>query len=51
MMVRLSKAFVFTVSDNPLSRLADDLGVTADQLPRLPLGTAELSAISPFLFN
>ena len=51
MMERLMKAFVFTVSDDPLSRLADDLGVTADQLPRLPLGTAELSAISPFLFN
>jgi DNA-directed RNA polymerase len=51
MMERLRKSFVFTVSDNPLSRLADDLGVTTEQLPRLPLGTAELSSISPFLFN
>jgi DNA-directed RNA polymerase len=51
MMERLRRAFVFTVSDNPLFRLADDLGVTAEQLPRLPLGTAELSTISPFLFN
>ncbi len=48
---RLRKAFVFTVADNPLGRLADDLGVSEEQLPRLPLGTADLSSISPFLFN
>jgi hypothetical protein len=51
MLERLRKAYVFTVADDPLARLADDLGVTADQLPRLPLGTADLSTINPFLFN
>jgi hypothetical protein len=51
MLERLRKAYVFTVADDPLARLADDLGVSADQLPRLPLGTADLSSISPFLFN
>jgi hypothetical protein len=48
---RLRKAFVFTVSGNPLSRLADDLGVPEEQVKRLPLGTADLSRISQFLFN
>jgi DNA-directed RNA polymerase len=51
MLERLRKAYVFTVADDPLARLADDLGVSADQLARLPLGTADLSTISPFLFN
>jgi DNA-directed RNA polymerase len=48
---RLRKAFVFTVSGNPLSSLADDLGVGEEQVKRLPLGTADLSRISQFLFN
>lgn len=51
MMDRLHKAFVFTVSNDPLRRLADDLGVSEEQLPRLELGTADLSRISPFMFN
>jgi DNA-directed RNA polymerase len=51
MLERLRKAYVFTVADDPLNRLADDLGVSTEQLPRLPLGTADLSTISPFLFN
>ena len=51
MMDRLQKAFVFTVADDPLGRLADDLGVSSEQLPRLTMGTADLTSISPFLFN
>lgn len=48
---RLRKGFVFTVSGNPLGQLAIDLGVSDDQLSPLQLGNAELSSISPFLFN
>jgi DNA-directed RNA polymerase len=51
MLDRLRKAFVFTVSGNPLARLADDLGVTPHQLPRLDQGQADLSSISQYLFN
>jgi DNA-directed RNA polymerase len=51
MLERLRRAFTFTVADNPLDRLATDLGVPASQLPRLPLGSADLSSISNYLFN
>ena len=51
MLDRLRKAFVFTVADNPLQRLATDLGVNSEQLKPLRLGNADLSRISPFLFN
>ena len=51
MLERLRKAFVFTVTGNPLATLADDLGVTPEQLPRLNQGQADLSSISQYLFN
>lgn len=52
-MDRVRKAFVTVTAGDPLAALADDLGVTASQLPRLSLGTADVSAAlqSPYLFN
>jgi hypothetical protein len=40
----LRKAFAFTTSYDPLSRLADGLGLFGEQLMRLPHGTADLTA-------
>lgn len=50
---RLHKAYVETVSGDPLARLADDLGVSSDELKRLPQGGAALDAdnLSPYMFN
>ena len=40
-------------SSDPLARLADDLGVTEEQLPRLEQGTGVLEEVlnSSYMFN
>ena len=50
---RIRKAFIEVCSGNPLSRLADDIGVTEDELPRLTQDTQNLDIVlkSPYLFN
>ena len=50
---RIRKAFVHVCSGDPLARLADDLGVTAEQLPRLKQGTGRLEDVldSAYMFN
>ncbi|MDC0261206.1 hypothetical protein OAK65_03710 [Synechococcus sp. AH-551-N17] len=47
------KGFYKVCQGDPLSDLADSLGVTTEQLPRLPQGTGELSQVldSVYLFN
>ena len=49
---RVRKGFVH-VSGDPLARLADDLGVSEEQLPRLKQGTGKLLAVldSAYMFN
>jgi len=50
---RIRKAFHHVCSGDPLARLADDLGVSPDTLPRLAQGTGNLDGVydSPYLFN
>ena len=44
-MERVKKGFVHVCSGDPLARLADDLEVSAEQLPRLKQGTGKLLAV------
>ena len=50
---RIRKGFVHVCSGDPLARLADDLGVTEQQLPRLTQGTGDLLQVldSAYMFN
>ena len=50
---RVRKGFVHVCSGDPLARLADDLGVSEEQLPRLKQGTGNLLAVldSAYIFN
>jgi DNA-directed RNA polymerase len=50
---RIKHGFVHVCKDDPLARLADDLGVTEDQLQRLEqgLGTLEDVLNSSYIFN
>ena len=50
---RIRKAFHTVCSGDPLARLADDLGVSPDTLPRLTQGDGNLDGVydSPYLFN
>ena len=52
-MDRVRKGFVHVCADDPLARLAEDLGVSAEQLPRLSQGRAELTDVleSTYMFN
>ena len=52
-MERVKKGFVHVCSGDPLARLADDLEVSAEQLPRLKQGTGNLLAAldSQYMFN
>ena len=49
----IRQAFISVCAGDPLARLADDLKVTEDQLPRLTQGDQNLDAVldSPYLFN
>ena len=50
---RIREGFTSGVSGDALARLADDLGVSEEQLPRLPQLDGELSTIlkSRYMFN
>ena len=51
---RVRHGFIHVCSGDPLARLADDLGVTEEELPRLKQGTGKLSAVlnsSSYMFN
>ena len=50
---RVRRAFYKVCNGNPLDRLANDLGVTPDVLPRLQQGKGELGKVisSTYLFN
>ena len=50
---RLRDAFVSVMSGDPLARLADDLGVSSDQLPRLQQLEGQLASVqkSGYMFN
>ena len=50
---RVRKGFCHVCSDDPLARLAEDLGVTSDQLPRLPQGDGSLEEVleSTYMMN
>ena len=50
---RIRHGFVYTCNGDPLARLADDLGVTEDELPRLKQGNARLEDVlnSSYMFN
>ena len=50
---RLRKGFVHVVNEDPLAKLADDLGVNEEQLKRLDQGRAELEDVfeSTYMFN
>ena len=52
-MERVKKGFVHVCSGDPLAQLADDLEVSAKQLPRLKQGTGNLLAAleSQYMFN
>ena len=50
---RVRHWFVHVCSGDPLARLADDLGVTKKELPRLKQGEARLEDVldSSYMFN
>ena len=50
---RIKKGFVHVCSGNPLSSLADEVGVPDKQLPRLRQGDADLTDVlgSIYMFN
>ena len=50
---RVRKGFVHVCSGDPLASLADDLGVSEKQLPRLKQGSGKLLAVldSAYMFN
>ena len=50
---RVRRAFYMVCSGDPLARLADDLEVTEEQLPRLQQGSGKLEEVisSTYLFN
>ena len=50
---RVRHGFVHVCSGNPLAKLADDLGVTEDDLPRLKQGEARLEDVlnAAYMFN
>ena len=50
---RIRHGFHKVCSGDPLARLADDLGVTEEQLPRLKQGTGVLEEVlnSSYMFN
>jgi len=50
---RIRNGFVYVCSGDPLARLADDLGVSAQQLPRLEQGSGDLNSVlnSAYMFN
>ena len=52
-LIPIKKGFVHVCSGNPLSSLADDLGVPDKQLPRLRQGDADLTDVlgSIYMFN
>ena len=50
---RIKKGFINVCSGDPLARLADDLQVTAEELPRLKQGSGRLVEVldSAYMFN
>lgn len=50
---RIRHGFVYICNGDPLARLADDLGVTEEELPRLKQGEARLEDVlnSSYMFN
>ena len=50
---RIRDGFTSVVSGDALARLADDLGVSEEQLPRLPKLDGELNSVlkSKYMFN
>ena len=52
-MERIKKGFVHVCSGDPLARLADDLQVTEEELPRLKQGSGRLIEVldSAYMFN
>ena len=52
-MDRVRKGFVHVCSDDPLARLAEDLGVSSEQLQRLPQGDGSLEEVleSTYMMN
>ena len=52
-MERIKKGFINVCSGDPLARLADDLQVTAEELPRLKQGSGRLVEVldSAYMFN
>ena len=52
-MERIKKGFVHICSGDPLARLADDLQVTEEELPRLKQGSGRLIEVldSSYMFN
>ena len=52
-MERIKKGFVHVCSGDPLARLADDLQVTEEELPRLKQGSGRLIEVldSDYMFN
>ncbi len=50
---RVKRGFIHVCSGDPLARLADDLGVTERQLPRLDQGSGNLLSVldSSYMFN
>ena len=52
-MERIKKGFIHVCSGDPLARLADDLSVTEEELPRLKKGSGRLIEVldSAYMFN
>ncbi len=51
---RVKHGFVQVYRGNPLARLADEMEVSSEQLPRLTQGSGDLSAVlesSSYMFN
>jgi DNA-directed RNA polymerase len=50
---RIRHGFVHTCSGDPLAKLADDLGITEEELPRLQQGSGRLEDVlnSSYMFN
>lgn len=51
---RIKHGFVRVCKGDPLARLADEMEVSSEQLPRLKQGSGDLSAVlesSSYMFN
>ena len=51
---RIKHGFVLVCKGDPLARLADEMEVSSEQLPKLTQGSGDLSAVldsSSYMFN